>query len=158
MNTLNNYESVLNISNFISHVYQTVDEWKKIKLTVQGTSFSMLDVEKFCSQTEKLNDECQELQSNNSSLSNNLLEEVIVNLGGLIPYIPQLRMLSSGKMEKQHWEKLFDECGQSGKYTPKISITELIEYNILSEKENHVDIEGPISTPRRVPKALRSLA
>ena len=71
----------------------------------------MLDVEKFCSQTEKLNDECQELQSNNSSLSNNLLEEVIVNLGGLIPYIPQLRMLSSCKMEKQYWEKLFDECG-----------------------------------------------
>ncbi|EAY23175.1 Dynein heavy chain family protein [Trichomonas vaginalis G3] len=133
-NNLISYDTVLDMGKFMSKLYKIIDSWKELNLMIQSSPFVSMDIERFCTDLEKLNTEATEL-SKNATQENPLLIEVINNLNKIVPFIPQLRMLFTGKMEGQHWIELFDECGQPGKYTPEIKIIDLLQLNILSEKE-----------------------
>lgn len=133
-NNIISYDTVLETGKFMAKLYKIVDAWKELNLMIQSSPFVSIDVERFCTDLEKLNTEATTL-AKDAKQENPLLVEVISNLNKIFPYIPQLRMLFTGKMEGQHWVKLFDECAQSGKYTPEIKIIDLLQLNILAEKE-----------------------
>jgi hypothetical protein len=54
--------------------------------------------------------------------------------------LPQLEVLANGKFSKHHWQTLFEQCNQAGKYHEKIKISDLQELGILKAKDKILEI------------------
>jgi len=128
------FDVVQSSISYIEKVYISVSSWKNIKSQLSTNPFASINAISLCNEIEVLFDSAKEL-SQSSNYPSPLLKEISNNIQKLLPFIPQLQMLYNGKMQSQHWTKLFDECGLQGLYNPLVRIEDLIDLGILAEKE-----------------------
>lgn len=136
-NDMISYEKTLTCVTSSRDVIKAVCDWKKQKLLIYMTPFVQIDVERLCCDIEELVDRVNSI-SVTIEVMNKLLLEVKQGFNEILPYIPQIKMLYLGKMQKVHWDKLFLVCGLANKYNTQVRIIDLIDSGVL---KNTTEIE-----------------
>ena len=122
-----------NIEYFIES-YESAKEWKSLYQVIITSPFNSIDIQNFNLRIQKLDLKCSQLSK--FSKSNNILIKTLQEkLNYITPYLDELDILSSSKMQPHHWNKLFESCEQPNVYYPQIKIDELISFRILEKKK-----------------------
>ena len=156
INDLLKWEEILNVklndfkiynivkvdADLMENVFRSVSKWKEINKEITSVPFSSIDMPLFKEDLMKLESDVKSLKEKNTSDQNPLIEELTANLDGIVPFIVPLEQLSSGKMQIQHWNRLFEECGQPYAYYAQIKIAELLNFGILKDFDKIARITG----------------
>lgn len=130
---LSSFQDVMNESTFMEQLYEAVSQWLSINREIVEVPMMNVDFSKFKNDILSLEQVLEAMSSGGTPPQ--LLTEVMNNVEQITPFLDQLEMLASGKMQLHHWNKLFTDCGQSNAYYGQIKIDELISLGILGERE-----------------------
>ncbi|OHT00199.1 Dynein heavy chain family protein [Tritrichomonas foetus] len=133
------YGSVKVDADLMENIYTDVAEWKSIYKIVSTIALVSIDMPQFTERILKLAEDVNKIHQSLTN-PNPLVDELKIKLEGITPYLDSLQLLSSGRMQLHHWNKLFELCGQPNAYYQQIKIEELLQLGILKEKDIIISI------------------
>jgi len=150
------YEEIRSEIDFLLELYQASKDWHNIKTIIFTVPFNSINISEFSVMVQKMDLSLHLLSKGNRSF-HPLLENLKLRLNNILPFLDELELLSNSKMLIHHWNKLFDECGQSNAYYAQIRIDELITLGILQRKEQIETISITAQGEARLESEYQSL-
>ncbi|KAI5533186.1 dynein light chain binding, partial [Trichomonas vaginalis G3] len=110
--------------------YEAVSKWHEIDNIITTVPFNSINIMEFNKKVTDLNDIIMNLKT---SLPLPLVDDLTVKIDSIVPYLEVLETLANSKMNYNHWNILFEQCGHPKGYFQQIKIDELMHQGILSQ-------------------------
>jgi len=131
---LTSFTSIKNQAKFLYHVYESVKEWQRLSDIISHAPLNSIDILKFSNDINHLFAHLNALNERTSA-SSGILSSLITKVSEFLQIFDQVIMLTNAKMQFNHWNRLFEDCGHPKAYYGQIKIEELISYGILNNKD-----------------------